>query len=499
MDLLLLLLKQHIMMKIGALVIQWPLASRKRWMSSWFCITLPRTVPVVGTPFWLSIFRKDYGHELMLADTLPWRCLRRAMWRRPIVGCHTWPGLIVSAFCWICSQGLANCNTWALAHLLRSIERSSWEDSLLDHIVGLCLLHMLWKLPHIEAAGKLGGIACPPELLSTIPAQKGQRLQLFHYTPDKLCCWQPNSRTIQSLPCLCTIVENSIPELKDHFGKCEHGYGHWLQAPLVEGEFSWFVANIGWISWTSQARCRSSEIDPMAQLSPQHASSTMAEFSKVEPVHSNKILQAGGFHLPHAADSLHTWDDMRDAIIGEITLKGIANPPQIAVDLMRNSIQRLPLPRLIHFNDLVLPQMVRVCSPSQPIPTAFPGSQLVRDQWIAREEGRSVNTLVNLVSWLFKSRANIEHISVNWNGKAVTTLRQNVTMGLKKGHTVLLHFQVQGIQYQAILMMVDSVPGSKGGDYQHKLWKHVLPRQTEFAWLPPDFADWLSARVYSKL
>ena len=104
--------------------------------------------------------------------------------------------------------------------------------------MGLCLLHMLWKRPHIEAAGKLGGIACPPELLSTIPAQKGQRLQLFHYTPDKLCCWQPNSRTIQSLPCLCTIVENSIPELKDHFGKCEHGYGHWLEAPLVEGEFS---------------------------------------------------------------------------------------------------------------------------------------------------------------------------------------------------------------------------------------------------------------------
>ncbi len=64
-----------------------------------------------------------------------------------------------------------------------------------------------------------------------------------------------------------------------------------------------------------------------------------------------------------------------------------------------------------------------------------------------------------------------------------------MTMGLKKGHTVLLHFQVQGIQYQAILMMVDSVPGSKGGDYQHNLWKHVLPRQTEFAWLPPDFAD----------
>ncbi len=60
--------------------------------------------------------------------------------------------------------------------------------------------------------------------------------------------------------------------------------------------------------------------------------------------------------------------------------------------------------------------MVPVCSPGQSIRTAFPGSQLVRDQWIAREEGRSVNTLVILVSWLFKSHANIEHISVNWNG-----------------------------------------------------------------------------------
>ncbi len=35
------------------------------------------------------------------------------------------------------------------------------------------------------------------------------------------------------------------------------------------------------------------------------------------------------------------WDDMRDAIIDEITLKGIANPPQIVVDLMRNFLQRI--------------------------------------------------------------------------------------------------------------------------------------------------------------
>ena len=40
----------------------------------------------------------------------------------------------------------------------------------------------------------------------------------------------------------------------------------------------------------------------------------MKEFSKVEPVHSDKILQIGQFHLPSAAGHLHTWDDMRNAI-----------------------------------------------------------------------------------------------------------------------------------------------------------------------------------------
>ena len=62
--------------------------------------------------------------------------------------------------------------------------------------------------------------------------------------------------------------------------------------------------------------------------------------------------------------------------------------------------------------------------------------------------------------------------------KAVTTTRQNVTMGLKKGNTVLLHFQYQGQFYQAILMMAGLTPGGKGGVDTHKLWKHVLPRST---------------------
>ena len=238
----------------------------------------------------------------------------------------------------------------------------------------------------------------------------------------------------------------------------------------------------------------------------------MKEFSQVEPVHSDKILQIGQFHLPHAVGHLNTWDDMRNAVIDEITVWGRANPPQIVVGLIKSFLQRVPLPRLLHFVDVVLPQMVPVSSPSQSTNVTFPGGQLIRDQWIAKDEGRPDKATNIIVTRLFKSHAGIEHLTVNWNGhpvllfadmdadeyasvwqyqfaKAVTTLRQNVTMGLKKGNTVLLHFTFHGVQSQAILMMSGSIPGNKGGDTAHKLWKHALPRLTEFAWLPRDLAE----------
>ncbi len=213
---------------------------------------------------------------------------------------------------------------------------------------------MRWKLPHINARGKLGGIACPPELLSTIPPAKGQGLQLFHYVPDLFCSWQPTDHFIARLPCLCTIVNNDIPELHDHFGKSEHSYGHWLDLPMHEG----------WFSLCCQLSDRTHLL----------IKESMAEFSQVEPVHSDKILQIDQFHLPDTARNLQTWDNMRDAVIDEITVKGRAQPPVVVVNLIQGFLKRLPLPRLLHFVDLVLPQMVPVCSPGQSAGASFPGS-----------------------------------------------------------------------------------------------------------------------------
>ena len=221
---------------------------------------------------------------------------------------------------------------------------------------GLCLLHMLWKLPHIQARGKLGGIACPPELLHTIPPGKGQGLQLFHYLPDTLCSWQPTYAFVARLPCVCTMVENDIPELHDHFGKCEHSYGHWLELPMQEGWFSlWQFLQL----FPAAADPKLRDVTPlrlMSWLSCQLSSRThlllqecMTEFSQIEPVHSDKILQIGQFHLPDAGSNWTTWDHMRDAVIEDITVKGRAQPPAVVVNLIRGFLQRLPLPRLLHF------------------------------------------------------------------------------------------------------------------------------------------------------
>ena len=39
---------------------------------------------------------------------------------------------------------------------------------------GLCLMHLLWNLPHVRTSGKLGGIALPPSLLHSIPTHQGK-------------------------------------------------------------------------------------------------------------------------------------------------------------------------------------------------------------------------------------------------------------------------------------------------------------------------------------
>ena len=54
---------------------------------------------------------------------------------------------------------------------------------------GLSTLHLLWKMPNVATNGKLGAIACPPQLIVTPPTD--HTLHLLHYEADQLCVWKP--------------------------------------------------------------------------------------------------------------------------------------------------------------------------------------------------------------------------------------------------------------------------------------------------------------------
>ena len=102
---------------------------------------------------------------------------------------------------------------------------------------GICLLHLLWNMPHVQVGGILGGIACPPALLHGIQPDHGAQLMLIHLTTDRLCQWHPRDETLSSLTCKYCIVDRSTPELREHFGTSEHSYGHWIDLSLPHGRY----------------------------------------------------------------------------------------------------------------------------------------------------------------------------------------------------------------------------------------------------------------------
>ena len=105
---------------------------------------------------------------------------------------------------------------------------------------GICLLHLLWSMPHVQVGqvgGILGGIAFAPVLTHGIPPEHGSQLMLIHLTTDRLCQWHPADDTVRSLPCKYCVVDRDTLELREHFGTCEHSYGHWIDLDMPHGRF----------------------------------------------------------------------------------------------------------------------------------------------------------------------------------------------------------------------------------------------------------------------
>ena len=380
---------------------------------------------------------------------------------------------------------------------------------------GICLLHLLWNMPHVQVGGILGGISCPPALLHGILPEHGDRLMLIHLATDRLCQWHPYDETLSSLNCKYCIVDRSTQELREHFGTCEHSYGHWIDLSLPHGRYPLYQLLR---QYPDVALPQARDIAPLRLVSwvscevPDHVQQVLHQlmtlFGEVAPVSSDEVLAIGVQQLGVTSSGEISWDMVRDALIREVTFGGTTCPTEEVCRLMAAFLQRLPLPRLVHFLDMILPQMVPVQSPCQSRRRRFASSYRIaeRTAWGEWDVEYTLNA-----TKLFWSRSGIMHVAIAWDHKPLLLLatpllpnrttesfereagppydKQRIQMGLRSGNTVLICFWSGVGHFQSVLIaLAADLHTTKPWQGQHKFWKYVSPIRTYFACLPERLA-----------
>ena len=205
---------------------------------------------------------------------------------------------------------------------------------------------------------------------------------------------------------------------------------------------------------------------------------------------------------------LESAEALRDHLIELVSVRNLKHRPEALFALFRQFLQRLTLPRLCHFLDLVLPQLTPVRAPWA---DATIGHHI---RAVSEQNGYPHRPKVT-IAYFFTSHDNIHHVRIYWGtlplllfsdprvvypvdvyqfqGQAVHRLnQQHIQLGLRKGMTVLVYYRVQSGAhvnelFQAVLIAQESV-ANRGKRTENKLWKRVVPSETEFAWLPPNIA-----------
>ena len=205
-----------------------------------------------------------------------------------------------------------------------------------------------------------------------------------------------------------------------------------------------------------------------------------------------------------------TWGslaEIRTGLIDQITVSNLAQPNDVVTQLYRTFLTRLSLPRLVHFLDLVLPQML----PHQRIRDQNQVRQLT-SHWLnlRKQEGNGYSPVLHM-NFLFYSHAGLVHVLFVWyrhpllvfsdypkvervplevlrNATTLDTYRQHVALGIRSGQSTLFAFEPHGNLYKMIgILITSNVPQRVGQENRH--WKHVAPHQTELAILPQEMAE----------
>ena len=378
---------------------------------------------------------------------------------------------------------------------------------------GLAFLHILWSIPRVTTKGCLGAIACPPALLSMSRAKREDRLHLIHYENDSLCSWKPGLQQIQGCCTSFTYITNEITSYKGHFGPDDHDYSHWMALELPHGCYALRVLLFIRPAAASKARRDATPLRLISWLSyklnpelEQFIEMAMEHLSTWTETEGGKVLTMGKEAIPRGG-TVNSEEELRNELIDLISVGNLKHKPQALFTLFRQFLTRISLPRLIHFMDLVLPQLT-------PVQAAWAGEEKTLwschyIRWL-RERHSDATPRVQ-ISYFFSSHDNIHHVRIQWNNNPLLlftdptmvealpvehfsqqashmTHQQHLQMGLRKGMAILIYYVIGDTHYQAVLLAEESVM-NRGRRGENRLWKRVTPTVTEFAWLPPNLAE----------
>ena len=189
-------------------------------------------------------------------------------------------------------------------------------------------------------------------------------------------------------------------------------------------------------------------------------------------------------------------------------MRNLRHRPEALFALFRQFLQRLTLPGICHFLDLVLPQLTLVRAP---------WADATRTLWTCHhirasihENGYPYEPRVT-IAYFFTSHDHIHHVRVLWGtlplllfsdprmvypvdvydfqGQAVHRLhQQHIQLGLRKGMAVLVYYRVQGgphvnTVFQAVLIAHESA-ATRGKKTENKLWNELSPQRLSLPGFP---------------
>ena len=205
-------------------------------------------------------------------------------------------------------------------------------------------------MPNVVTNGKLGAIACPPQLIVTPPT--AHTLHLLHYEADQLCVWKPGQHQLDQLQIRYTYVSTEGPAYKEHFEAKEHNYSHWLSLNHAAGW--WDLARFLFVN-PEAASSAKRDATPLRLLSwlsfrlepavDELIEATMLHLSTVEEVKDSDLLTLGTTHL-EMETPFESAEALRDHLIELISVRNLRHRPEALFALFRQFLQRLTLPRI---------------------------------------------------------------------------------------------------------------------------------------------------------